>query len=305
MLGAFLALLSAVALGLNNSAVRHGMVSGSVTQAMAITVPIGVPLFIIGTILVGQFGALFAMPLRSIGYFTAAGVLNFVWGRACNYRATKALGGNLAGPVQQASLIVAVVVAITWLNESLTAAKAVGIVFIIVGSAVAAAGRRRRVSTASVHGAAPFQPKLLEGYTFALLSTIGFGLSPVLIKKALEDSNASVAGGLLAFVAATVVLALIALLPGKLAEIRSVRASDAKWFVFCGVAAFFAQLCRFTALGFAPVTVVTPIQRTGVIFRLGFNMVLNRGHEVLDRRVVSGIVVSLSGAIILGLGAAG
>ena len=45
MLGATLALLSAIAFGMNNAAARRGVITGSVLQGLAVTVPIGVPLF--------------------------------------------------------------------------------------------------------------------------------------------------------------------------------------------------------------------------------------------------------------------
>ena len=45
MLGAVLAALSAASFGLNNAMTRRGVLTGSVGQALAIGVPIGVPMF--------------------------------------------------------------------------------------------------------------------------------------------------------------------------------------------------------------------------------------------------------------------
>jgi hypothetical protein len=45
VLAGFLAILSAATFALNNASVRRGVLTGSVAQAMAITVPLGVPLF--------------------------------------------------------------------------------------------------------------------------------------------------------------------------------------------------------------------------------------------------------------------
>ena len=47
MLGGFLALLSAASFALNVTALRRGVLTASVFQAIAITVPMGVPLFLI------------------------------------------------------------------------------------------------------------------------------------------------------------------------------------------------------------------------------------------------------------------
>ena len=43
MLGALLALASAATFGLNNAAVRRGVLTATVLQGMAITVPMGLP----------------------------------------------------------------------------------------------------------------------------------------------------------------------------------------------------------------------------------------------------------------------
>ena len=58
-----------------------------------------------------------------------------------------------------------------------------------------------------------------------------------------------------------------------------------------------SQFFRYVALALAPVAVVVPIQRLSVVFRLIFNALLNREHEVLDAKVIAVILVSVVGAI--------
>ena len=57
MLGGLLALTSAALFGLNNASVRRGVLTGSATQGMAITVPLGVPLFFLSALVVGSLGS--------------------------------------------------------------------------------------------------------------------------------------------------------------------------------------------------------------------------------------------------------
>ena len=54
MLGTFFAVCSAACFAFNNASVRRGVLSGSIIQGMAITVPIGVPLFFILTLVTGN-----------------------------------------------------------------------------------------------------------------------------------------------------------------------------------------------------------------------------------------------------------
>ena len=58
MLGGILAVFSAATFAFNNASVRRAVLTGSITQGMAITVPIGVPLFFIAATAVSLLGAL-------------------------------------------------------------------------------------------------------------------------------------------------------------------------------------------------------------------------------------------------------
>jgi hypothetical protein len=58
---------------------------------------------------------------------------------------------------------------------------------------------------------------------------------------------------------------------------------------------------RFMALAVAPITVVSPIQRSASLFRVVFNWFLNRQHEVFETRLLVGIFVSVLGGVALTL----
>jgi uncharacterized membrane protein len=73
------------------------------------------------------------------------------------------------------------------------------------------------------------------------------------------------------------------------------------WFMLSALFVALSQLFRYMALAVAPVTVVTPIQRLSVVFRLIFNAILNREHEVFDRWVVVSIILSVFGAAALAI----
>ena len=89
MLGGLLALLSAAAFAFETATARRGVVTASVTQALSVTVPLGVPIFLLFAAAFGALGIVAGLSARAIAYLAAAGVLHFVWGRYCNYRATR------------------------------------------------------------------------------------------------------------------------------------------------------------------------------------------------------------------------
>lgn len=305
MLGGFLALISAISFAYSNATVRRGVLSGTVLQAVGISLPIALPVFVAAMLVSGGFDALAGFDGRSWGLLALAGVIHFAWGRYCNYRATKAIGANLVAPLQQCSLIITLGLAIFWLGEPLTVLRMIGIVLVIAGPAMTLRPAKRPVDAVAPEtpGETTFVPEYAEGYVYALLSAVGFGLSPVIIRMAFVKKGIAIgiAGGFVSYLAATVALMLVLALPGRWSDFRRIDRSTANWFVVSGLLACLSQMTRYMALAVAPVSVVSPIQRLSLVFRVYFGWLINPKHEVFDGRVVAGTVVSLVGAVALSI----
>lgn len=312
MLGGLLAICSAATFAFNNASVRRGVLTGTVAQAMAITVPIGVPLFFLAALVTGRLGDVLTFSTQGYVALALAGVLHFVWGRYCNYRATLAMGTNLVAPIQQFNLLVTLLLAIWLLGEELTALKLIGIALVLVGPSITMRERHsptertvsnEKITAIDAERPPMFEPKYAEGITFSLLSALGYGLSPILVRVGLEHRGlgASLAGGLVAYVAATAVMALFLMWPGRLRHALAVDRESAKWFTLSGVLVFLSQMFLYMAMAVAPVTVVSPINRLSILFRLYFSRWLNPQHEVFGGSVIAGTVVSLAGALALSL----
>jgi drug/metabolite transporter (DMT)-like permease len=307
VLGGFLALLSAAAFAFENATARRGVLTGSVAQALAITVPLGVPIFLLFAIAFGSLGTIVGFPTEAIVYLALAGVLHFVWGRYCNYRASKAMGVNLVAPVQQSNMLVTLALAIWILGEHLTPLRVLGIGLVVLGPALTYDRTRRKPADSiaeapiEIDAHKVFRPNYAEGYLFALLSSTGYGISPVLVRLALENRGleASLGAGLISYTAATIAFALILLLPGQWSHVRALDRGAAKWFAISGVCVCFAQMLRYMALALAPVSVVAPIQRLSLVFRLYFSSIINPQHEVFGGRIIAATIVSLAGALAL------
>src|SRR4030095_14076767 len=99
----------------------------------------------------------------------------------------------------------------------------------------------------------------------------------------------------------TLVMVLILLWPGNLRHALAVDRGAARWFTLSGVLVFLSQMFLYMAMAVAPVTVVSPINRTSIVFRLYFSRWLNPEHEVFGGNVIIGTIVSLAGAVALTL----
>ena len=313
MLGAVFAALSAVSFGLNNTLTRRGVLTGSVAQAQAVGVPIGVPMFFLFALVGGGLGAITTFSRDAVLIMTGTGVVHYICGRYCNYRSVKAMGANLSGPVVQLSLIVSLFLAITVLQEGLTPLRVVGIALVILGpllmhgaepapaariDAVAAAGGR---SVAA--GPPPFRPNYAEGYLFGLLAAVCYGVTPILIRTVVERGGLadSMGAGLISYCAATAVVALMMLWPGQLRHVLSIDPVPAKWFLASGVMVTISQMFFYLALATAPVSVVMPILQLHLVFRYVLSRVVNPHHEAFGRTMIMATAVSITGATALAL----
>ena len=320
MLGIIYSLLAAATFALNAAAARRAVLSGTVLQGLMVTVPLGVPLFLILVFLTGETGILRSMPLEAHLWFAAAGIVHFVIGRYGNYAASGAIGTNLASPILQCDVLIALVLAMVLLGESLTPLRALGIILVLLGPSLVAnhgdANKKKssaddtRTESANIATAPPasapkptFQPRYAEGYAYAVIAAIGYGLSPVLIGLGLKAAGGTgaLAGGLVSYIAATLAVGLILIVIRAPKSTYRIDGQALRWFAFAGCIVFLSQAFRYAALVYAPASVVTALQRLSSLFRIYFGWIINPEHEVFDKSVIAATVVSMIGAIALSI----
>ncbi|HEU0071390.1 MAG TPA: EamA family transporter [Alphaproteobacteria bacterium] len=313
MLGALYALLAAASFGLNNASARRGVIGGSAIQGLAITVPLGMLMFVPATFIAGEMGLWTAFTPMQWLFLSGAGFAHFVWGRYFNIKSLEAIGTNLAGPVQQSQHPIALFLAIVFLGETLTAVKVVGILLIAMGPVVMLKTKKPAkvlapqpvaADAGEVKAAAKpvFKPRMAEGYFHAFMAGLGFGASPVLFAAGIGDTGLAMIGGLISFIAATIIVGLILLYPGQIKKLRATPAASIPWFLVTALATFGSQFFRYLALAIAPVTVVQPIQSLSLIFRMIFGYFISRDYERLDAGVFYGLALAFSGAVVLAIG---
>ena len=289
MLGVIFSILCAATFALNATAARRAVLSGTVVQGLMVTVPLGVPLFAALVTAVGEWRLFGQFPLEAYGWFAAAGVVHFVIGRYGNYASAGAIGTNLAAPILQSEVIITLILAMVLLGESLTPLRALGILLIMIGpSLISGRDDGKKVGSEAAttpdakiapvaSGSLPvFRPRYAEGYAYAALAAVAYGCSPICIGLGLKAAGGAgvIAGGLVSYLAATVAVGLI-LMTVPASTFRLNRTALG-WFAFAGVFVFLSQAFRYAAMGLAPVSVVTALQRLSSLFRIYFSWLMNR-----------------------------
>src|SRR6476620_5403673 len=125
---------------------RRGVVSGSVLQGMALTVPIGGLSFLVMTIMFGELHHLVLFPMAALAWLACHGVVHFVFGRYCNYKSNQLMGVNLTAPIVQLQVPFAMLLAVVLMHEKFTVLQAIGSALMLGGSSItqSKAGSRKR-----------------------------------------------------------------------------------------------------------------------------------------------------------------
>jgi len=302
LLGILYAALGAFTFALNNVTMRRGVVTGSVLQGMALTVPIGGLSFLVMTIAFGELGQLVMFPMAAFSWLACQGVVHFVTGRYCNYKSNQLMGVNLTAPVIQLQVPFAMLLAVVTLHEKFTVLQAIGSTLMLGGSFVTQSnsGKRRKKASAPLPAAMPiptvrcqeepasfqpkakptFQPRGFSGYIFGLAAAMCYGSSPLMARQAfLHAPGASTAAaGCLAYAAATVIFSLILLKPGAWGDIKRMKRENLPWFLSSAVLVAVSQAFVYASLAVAPLMVVTPILQLSLVFRLFLSQLINRDY---------------------------
>ena len=306
MLGAALALMTAFTFSLSNITARRGLAKAAASAGSFVSVLIGVPLFLIASLVTGQIFRANQLSGEAFLLLSVAGILHFGVGRYCHNRGLSCIGSTRAAPVAALTTPLAILIAFIFLGESINVQMGLAIVFILMGPAIMVERRKRPAASAVPSGAsgtapaAAFEPRQAEGYLFASFGVLAYGTSPMLIRAAIEGAtDVAIFGATVAYTAAAGVLIVTLLHPVRRGLIAEMHWSTVRLFFVSGSLVFLAQLFRFLALSIAPVAVVTSLQRTGGLFTLFLSWLLNRHLEKITWRVVLGILMSVSGTAVL------
>ena len=202
MLGVLYAAFGAFTFALNNVAMRRGVVTGSVLQGMALTVPFGGLTFLVIATAFGELGQLALFPTVAVAWLGGQGIVHFVFGRYCNYKSNQLMGVNLATPVVQLQVPFAMMLAVATLHEKFSVLQVIGSVLMLGGSFVTQTktGTGIKKTSAALPAATPirtvtsqqkqamprpgFRPRVFSGYLFALGAAMCYGNSPLMARQA-------------------------------------------------------------------------------------------------------------------------
>ena len=287
--GLILALLSGFTFAINAVFLRRVLYqTGESFLAVVISVFIGVLFFSVPIFINGEWGILRSASGQAIILLAAAGITHFILGRWAFYQSVRLVGANRGIAISRTQMFYAVILGIVLLNEPLTGFLVLGVLCIAAGATLVSIQRGNE--TTKMHS---------SGILVGLGGAFVWGITGVLVKPALTELGSPYVGGFISCVAAAVVLGGFCFRQ-KLRE--QIRQLTGKTFLLLGVNAIListAQLLRYAAFNYSPVSLVTPLIGTSGIFTFFLSYLLNRNIEVSNWKVFLGTVTTVAGTFLL------
>ncbi len=290
-IGLIFALLSAILFAASNVFLRRGVSgAGESNSAFLIAIFMGITIFSLMMFFTAEWDKVWSLSGQGWVLLGAAGIIHFVIGRYLAYISVRLIGANKAITITRSNMLYAFILGIILLNEQFTIPLALGVVCLASG-----------VTLVSIERQGPEVKVQSEtkGVLYALIAGLCWGISAVPIKLGVAEIGSSLAGAFVSFIPPSFIIAGLLLRRQQREELMKLPRSSLIYLVIAGALTSISQLCRYIALSYSPISLVQPLMSTNVIFLLFFSFLLNRHIEVFTIKVITGIVVTVVGSVLL------
>lgn len=205
----------------------------------------------------------------------------------CYFRALQLGDVNKVVPIDKSSTVLTILLALIFLGEGLSAAKAVAVVLIGAGTLLMIAKKQPDSQKKEYKN---------SWLIYAVLSAVFASLTAILGKIGIEglDSNLGTA------IRTTVVLVMAWMMvgvTGKYHQIGKTQKSELRFILLSGLATGASWLCYYRALQEGPASVVVPIDKLSILVTIAFSWLVF--HEKLSKKAACGLVCVVAGTLLL------
>ena len=238
------------------------------------------------------------MPLIVLAWCVMLGAFNFLGGRNLSFLAVGRIGASRAGAIVGTSAVFASILAITITGERPHWVVPVGSVVVVAGLATALG--RNIMETA---GGGATSRNALIGYLLAFGAACCYGTTNVVVRALTLDYTSPLVVSTISLLFGVMLVAPVAF-KQAVAAIPVARQSP-RFLVFAGLSGLAAATgvnCTYFALQRAEVVVVAPIVSANPLFTLILAALFLSVQENVNRWLVIGTVITVSGVALVVLG---
>lgn len=305
-MGVFLALLAGMFFGLSNITVRRGQLQGEMDPFTGLFVGVAVNNALNLVLLAGFVLAKASFPplnLPAAAYYSASGLLTSFLGRELLFKSIRNIGPSRAAALKISAPLFTVILGVLVLGERITLPVYGGIALILTATYFVSL-ELLRINRTEAADSAPDQPPrdgaYRRGLVRAVLAGMALGAGNVLRKLGVIHYASPLLGvSISSFAALLFMLALLAR-QGRMNEaLRDFPALLRGGYFWTGVLTSLALYATFTALIYAPVSIVNSIKAAEPLFTIAGSYILLRSLEAISPRFVGLTLLVIGGVAVV------
>lgn len=279
------ALGSAFFAGLTSVVAKCGIKKTDSTVATAIRTGVVLICSAVMVTIVGSWGGITNIDTKSRIFLVLSGIATGAsW--LCYFKAISIGDVNKVVPLDKSSTVLAAVIAVIFLGESVTAPKITGLIAVAVGTYMMigkkdGAGEKKRG---------------LGWFFYGSLSAVFAALTSVLAKVGIENVESNLATTVRT--AVVLVMAwLTVLVTGKGKLVNETTKKELLFIVISGILTGASWLCYYRALQLGEVSVVAPIDKLSILVSVAFSYIVFK--EKLTLKSFMGLMIIVVGTLCL------
>ncbi len=280
-----LAFGSALFAGLTSVVAKCGIKKTDSTVATAIRTGVVLICSAVMVTIVGSWGGITNVDTKSRIFLVLSGIATGAsW--LCYFKAISIGDVNKVVPLDKSSTVLAAVIAIIFLGESVTVPKITGLIAVTVGTYMMigkkdGAGEKKRG---------------LGWFFYGSLSAVFAALTSVLAKVGIENFESNLATTVRT--AVVLVMAwLTVLVTGKGKLVKETTKKELLFIVISGILTGASWLCYYRALQLGEVSVVVPIDKLSILVSIAFSYIVFK--EKLTLKSFMGLMIIVVGTLCL------
>lgn len=273
---------SAFFAGITSILAKCGIRKTDSTVATAVRTIVVLIMSIVMVLIVGSGAGITAISGKTWLFLTLSGLATGgSW--LCYFKALQMGDVNKVVPVDKSSTVLAVLLALIFLQESVSWVKGIGLVGVAVGIFLMI---EKKETTEKQHGAG--------WLLFAVLSAVFAALTSILGKIGIDGVESNL--GTAIRTAVVLVMAwLMVIVTGKAPEVRRIERKELLFICLSGLATGASWLCYYKALQDGPASVVVPVDKLSILVSVLFSGIVF--HEKLSVRSAIGLGLLTAGTL--------
>jgi len=292
MLAETLALLSSFLIGVTTILMKKGIERTNPTSAMLMVTMVGTIVFLLISL---PTISLQYIKSEAFPYFVVAGIFSPALVRWLYFISLDRIGPSVSSSILATGPAFTVVIALVFLNETLTLQISIGIIAVIAGIVI---------FERDMNNGMRLGQRNRKDLLFPLLSALFFSFAVVFRKMGLNILDSPIFGVTVGFVTSLVIYSIMCLLSKKLRESISIEKKDLPYFCGAGIFLTAAWLTLFYALSLGDAIIVTPLANLHPLVVLVLSYFFLGKVEKITKMILVGACIVVVGVLLITTGQA-